>query len=329
MNVLTYTKHLGVFMSFKKLLVLTCTTFLISSAPAFAERGTESGGGGDTVICNGKIRVLDSVTMEDASYLNIKVSENTELKLAEIENHLRKTLPNLGGSLHDFVRVFKQKGDLSMNTLWIKGDVKNINDENLFVELPKGCDNLMQAIVRVKSPFKRYYYNQSTLTNLSKNKDELSWMLVHEWLRDFTDDAEDIRILNAYLHSENFLVQGETEVQGTVKALINNNYNYTRLYSSIASYLKNRELELKKSLSEITPILEKAQKLEREYRNARSEIEKETLLKELVIISDKLYELYNMPDNLNFSYGMSYEITDNAKEVIGNIKRLHNQYHLN
>lgn len=182
--------------------------------------GNEKGNGGDAVVCNGKIVTLDSVLMSDTNYFDIKRGSNYIDSINNIKNHFDSTLPLMGQALASFISTFNSKGSFGSGVIWVKGKVKDVADENLFVDLPAHCEkDVLQTIVLVKKPTKRYFYDASIVEELEKNDDELSWLLIHEWLRDYLDDSDVIRVLNAYLHSEQFLSSSEIEVKEGLKLL--------------------------------------------------------------------------------------------------------------
>lgn len=188
-------------------------TALISLAFAGSE-----GGGGDVIICGGKQRTLDSVVLEQDRFFNLLNYASTEEAMNQINTKLLQTLPQLGLSLTSFNNIYKSKGSNKEGVYWIRGVPKNVDDENLYVHIPESCQkDLYQAVVLVKEPFYRYYYNPEILANLEQENDELSWLLIHEWLRYEVDDADVIRIINGYLHSQDFIDSHEDEIKATLR----------------------------------------------------------------------------------------------------------------
>ncbi|MNT06149.1 hypothetical protein D3C72_1408030 [compost metagenome] len=57
-----------------------------------------------------------------------------------------------------------------------------------------------------------YFYDPTIMDSFRKKPLQQSFMLVHEWLRDFVPSAAAIRRLNSYLHSSNFIEDTEDEV---------------------------------------------------------------------------------------------------------------------
>jgi hypothetical protein len=64
---------------------------------------------------------------------------------------------------------------------------------------------LFQAVIRVDIGNKtHFYYDQEVVDQLTQNKDQLSWLAVHEWLWEHLSSSAQIEDLNAYLHSQEF-----------------------------------------------------------------------------------------------------------------------------
>ncbi|MDX9731197.1 MAG: hypothetical protein RBT63_05450, partial [Bdellovibrionales bacterium] len=195
-------------------IALTLTT-LSHAAHASNERGN----GGDVVRCSGKLRTLDSVVLKSESlqYFNYFELTNYKDSLRMIQTKLEETLPYYGVSLRKFLETYEAKADLNSSVFWIQGKVLDIKDENLFIELPKTCGSPIQAVVLANHPITRYYYNKGLLDELAGNGDEMSWLLIHEWLRPYIKDTDTLRILNGYFHSNQVLESTEKEIQMKLK----------------------------------------------------------------------------------------------------------------
>lgn len=178
----------------------------------------DKGNGGDIVKCmeNGKevYRTLDSVVTKDQPIFTTKTYKTHHEALASIEKRLEQTLPYMHRHLKSFLRTFNSKRSLGGNTFWIKAKkLKQVQDENLFIYLPENCDQTpLQTVVLVTQGVKRFYYNPEHLAKIESVEDELSWMLIHEFARSYVKDSDIIRLINAYLHSEEFLIDDERKI---------------------------------------------------------------------------------------------------------------------
>lgn len=207
---------------------LVCGLLILAfSQVSYAYIG-DKGNGGDILKCkeNGQTvyRTLDSVITKDQPFFERKNYDSTAEALASITAHFAKTLPHIGLQLKDFINTFEKKRNNEKSIFWIKTKLQQISDERLVVMVPENCEeNPIQAVILVKEGIKRYYYDPVNLDRISPVDDELSWMLIHEFLRDFLDDADIIRIVNAYIHSQDFLNDTDLGVKNQlIKLGINN-----------------------------------------------------------------------------------------------------------
>ncbi|MCO4753134.1 MAG: hypothetical protein KC478_01565 [Bacteriovoracaceae bacterium] len=203
----------------KKLILGSLLTSTMTMAAA-----TGGGNGGDVIKCsvNGQsvYRTLDSVVMESQPFFEKVEERNSETSMRQIVEKLKNTLPLMGKRLATFKETFDKKANDDRSIFWIDAKLYDVQDENLYIRIPENCDEkLLQAVNLVKSPFKRYYFDSEVLGLIEKEGDELSWLIVHEWLRDFIDDSDVIRIVNAYIHSQDFLDASDIEVDETLGRL--------------------------------------------------------------------------------------------------------------
>lgn len=203
-----------------------CTTvlLLLLTAPAHAH---EKGNGGDALVCQPSattgirskphLRVLDSVLLEKFPPFRFRAFSDTKTAIAAMVAHLRSNLPKLGEELVRFVETYEKRADLERGVYWISGIPKDVKDEDLHVEMPKNCNpDPVQVVLRVPYQPMRYFYNPDIIQALMQDSDELSWLLVHEWLRDYLGDADVIRLLNGYFHSEEFFSADEEAMKQTL-----------------------------------------------------------------------------------------------------------------
>lgn len=204
----------------KTMMVTTLTTGICMGA-AMA-RATGGGNGGDIIEClvNGKktYRTLDSVVMETQPFFSRVEGRNSEKALEDIIEKFNKTMPRMALKLSKFLESFENKVDGDSKVFWIDAKLYDVQDENLYVRIPDHCsEELIQAVVLVKKPFKRYYYDSEALKLIEDEGDELSWLIIHEWLRDFIDDSDVIRVVNSFIHSGEFLRKSESEMFSAFK----------------------------------------------------------------------------------------------------------------
>lgn len=200
---------------------------LMSVSTVWAGQGK---GGGDVVRCefDGEqtYMTLDSAIMRDQGIYQDASYEDSQAALESIGNKLNEELPKLGKNFKIFLKTFKERKNTNSSVLWIKGIPKDLKDENLHVEIPSHCEEEIQQVVvySVKKLNKhnwlhRYFFNEDLMNELKGHRDELSWILVHEWLRSYITDASIIRIVNSYIHSEEFQGAVDTNILSNFESL--------------------------------------------------------------------------------------------------------------
>ena len=186
------------------------------SALAASREGGVAGGGGDAILCNDqKYYSYDYVLTEgskgtlDSNLLN-KTDPISILKT--ISSNMRRLIPPMADSLDDFIQsVQSTQFDLgSPNRIWLWGSnpLTRIHDESK-MRIPelcrdtKGAPQIIQAVIRYKTAVGVVQYNSNGdfLAKLEENSPlQVSFLYVHEWLRDYTNDATVIMNVDRLLH---------------------------------------------------------------------------------------------------------------------------------
>jgi hypothetical protein len=176
------------------------------STTAIAE-STGGGNGGDTVICReggrNVYRFLDSVMAREEQVFTVKSYASAAAALSTIQQKLVLALPEHGGVLQQFIDGFKGRSE-ALNLFWGTGRLPPVDDERLLIGIPANCGSPRQTVVYSATPVRRYYYDAELVSQLERQGDEISWLVIHEWLRLSIDNSDHIRIVNAYLHSTEF-----------------------------------------------------------------------------------------------------------------------------
>jgi hypothetical protein len=122
---------------------------------------------------------------------------------------------------------------LSPGRRWVKAPLnrlERLDDEGNIDEMPDDCRigypvvrfyNVWQTVVRTsRNGSVRYVYSGPAFKHLLRmGGHQMSFMFVHEWLRDYTHDPEAIRHLNWFLHSKAAHTLSPREFRGRLRRL--------------------------------------------------------------------------------------------------------------
>jgi Leucine-rich repeat (LRR) protein len=212
---------------------------------AFAGTGGEVGNGGDSVYCsvggdNNLVGYfsLDYLLTYRVSNNNSDVIDRTwEESRARISRLLAAKHSALGRSFDRFVSLLYNTDPLKSN-LWNEASfgLEDISDERMLRKLPPNCvrrndrgtPEVLQAVVRVAHDESTVYeYDYDILENLQSNAGlQYSFLIVHEWLWDFTGDVHVIREVNRLLHSSQ--LEGFADSDSTIAAIENLGISFHR-----------------------------------------------------------------------------------------------------
>jgi hypothetical protein len=198
----------------KKIKVAVLNVLIILSSLNVMAQGAEAnaGNGGDVAFCSEAQEINDLVGAFALDYLRGKktygthdpeyVSPSFFGSMERILSNLKLKVPELGNSLEEFMRFVENTYDFTQERVWTPSQLPltPIFDEGLRVNLPENCQNVVQAIVRSGTGPIEYLFDEKTLGVLSGL--QLSFLYIHEWLRDFTDDPVTIVKVNWLLHSK-------------------------------------------------------------------------------------------------------------------------------
>lgn len=240
---------------FSKVASVVCGFLLLLVFQAQGDNGGMDAGGGDIVKCNGtKEEQLNGHYALDYALMigrggakhelnpNVKDWDEYESYLLEI---LDEKSAKLKTSFKDFAKSTQQIrfcGFLPCDTtiaskrhhrIWNGAQLKleNLPDEGNLLRLPKECKKQLsstqpgwrvavkQAIVRHQFGPRITYNYDGVLKFVKHAPYQFSFLLVHEWLRDFTQDPEVIRNITWFLHSNEVLDLNADEFNNRLKSL--------------------------------------------------------------------------------------------------------------
>jgi hypothetical protein len=202
--------------------------FLVSIAGFTAQaelvsgNGNGVGNGGDAVDCRTSpnnpfagYQSLDFLVQYDPALPPVSVPD-LESSLRRIEEGLRRNLPELLSDFQEFKQNIFNETDFQKKRVWEKAPfgLFDLKDEELVTLVPENCKtdgktSIVQAAIRVPSSLSGrpedtyvYKYVPEVVDKLkTANPVQLSFLLVHEWLWDFSRNVQRNRRMNYWLHS--------------------------------------------------------------------------------------------------------------------------------
>jgi hypothetical protein len=218
---------------FKIATVLSLVSCTLGTSLAHAA-GTGSTGGGTGIYCAAGnaasfpsgYYALDYFLAQRNFGAKLVTFETSTSPIQQISAQLERTAPTLAQDLSRFLTIYGKKKDLSFEfddpVIWEPSTdgLVHLNDENLSELLPAGCQDSVMVVRREKSDQQtKFIYWPKVLESIEAHPEHLSWILVHEWLRNFITDSKQIRTLNLYLHSKDFFAQDTFRVVSVLNKL--------------------------------------------------------------------------------------------------------------
>ncbi len=190
------------------------------------------GNGGDAVLCR-TVETNPFSGYYSLDYLAQYQGENElitvnslEDSLVRIENQLQKNIPELYESFKLFHSNLFNVADASQIHLWERAPfgLVDLKDEKLLTAIPENCLDsgrlsVVQAAIRV-SPlvsgrplgYYLYKYVPEVVVKLQQtNPLQVSFLIVHEWLWQYSDSVDRNRRVNYWLHSKVFQSNSRAE----------------------------------------------------------------------------------------------------------------------
>lgn len=174
----------------------------------------QEGHGGDLVECSRHVPETPSQGYYSPDYLvggagpgAAVQATSWEASRDRILGLLDQKAPRLAASLRQFVAFMGNTSDPTQLRLWknARHGLIDLKDEDFTGKIPSYCraERLVQAVIRTENPeFTLYEYDADRVSVLRREQPlQYSFLMVHEWLWDLTDDVRMIRELNAFLHS--------------------------------------------------------------------------------------------------------------------------------
>lgn len=218
--------------NYKKNLIVTSLLLIASPSNArnIVDRAsgfTDIGNGGDAILCRPSLEnpfsgyySLDYIATYNSDFEDsVPVAYHTwQESIASIEEILKPASAGLAQKLKEFRTNAFNISDRNPPYLWQKTDLNlvDVTDEDLLqVDLPENCKvngnaQKYQAVIR-QSPktsglpvWKTLYnYNENIVQELeTQDPVQLSYLILHEFLWNYSSSVVSNRILNRFLHSK-------------------------------------------------------------------------------------------------------------------------------
>ena len=192
---------------------------IILALSLFTYAPIKVGNGGDAVVC----QFNETPEFYALDFLLLDASEKSKLapvvsiyeSLFRILSLLEEKQPELAPSFKEFIDFYLNEDNLLAPRLWVAKPfgLIDLKDENIKKKLPDQCFSgnqvqLTQAVIRQEKENQILYHFVPEVVSLLEetNPLQLSFLIVHEWLWDITQDVNTLRELNRRLHSQTMLL---------------------------------------------------------------------------------------------------------------------------
>lgn len=219
-----------------KFLILV-TVMVGSLIPQFslaAQDGGVAGGGGNSILCNdGKYYSYDFIlTQKTKGKINpaFRTMDDPVAMIRAIAYVMSSKVPAMAASLTDFI-LGLQSSEFDFATggigrIWIPGlnPLAAVGDESR-LRIPQQCLNsrgepkIYQTVIRFKNDSNviQYNYDERQILELHRNGPlQVSFLYIHEWLRDYTQDATVIMNIVRMLHEDGWIT---AQPEGVLSAM--------------------------------------------------------------------------------------------------------------
>jgi len=241
-------------------LTLIFSLFISLSASA---GGVGIGNGGDSAYCElSNLQPLDGyysldflMTLDGDGLSDAVPVQSWQESQNRIRQILAAKYPAMLESFDKFLKDASNRNDWTKSRIWLPAPhgLIDISDEQLRRTLPENCGRsssadkvtLIQTVVRGQRPeMITYEFDSKVMSELKQKPLQYSFLMVHEWLWDHTNDPQTIRWVNQFLHSaytENLPAQ---QFQHSLKS-IGISFGYSGFWS-----VCNRSPEIRIALEE-------------------------------------------------------------------------------
>ncbi len=217
--------------------------------PTTVFAGGDVGNGGDVVLCQksaedifeGTLSLDYMLTLQDGIENDLKSVSSFGESIARIFKimtercHEDRSTPKIGyfsNSLNKFLSLRANHTDWSQSAIWHSSayGLVDIHDQRMSRLLPTNCQinggpNIIQAIIRKARPDMNiiiFEYDPAIDLQLQRKPLQQSFLYMHEFLRNYLSDIDNIRWLNWFLHSQQMEKMNDNDFLNSVNRLMGN-----------------------------------------------------------------------------------------------------------
>jgi hypothetical protein len=215
------------------ILVLSVICGTLIPAASYAADGGVAGGGGNSILCNdGKYYSYDFIVTQKSTgkmiqaFAYMNTPEQILKRIAEI---MAMKVPAMAESLNDFI-ISLNTGEFDVNfssRVWVAGlnPLTPIGDESR-LRIPsmcldsKGEPKILQAVIRFVNDANviQYNFDENQIYALRRNSAlQMSFLYLHEWLSDYTQNAGVIMNIDRMLHEDGWIAAPPEGVLAAMK----------------------------------------------------------------------------------------------------------------
>lgn len=216
---------------------------LLMSGATVAPASDNRGNGGDVVLCGathgdfelpaGYYALDYLLTINTVNEAQTTRFDNLAAALQSITNAMDAKLPTLARSFKTFIADYRNTTDPTHRYFWDEAPfgLDDIADENRVNDVPPACKTngsiqLIQAVVHQNSEQAGLpqgtiglKFVPSLLIALERDAPlQLSFLLVHEWLWDLSQNVDRNRRINRFLHSREFATMTSEQAVARLKS---------------------------------------------------------------------------------------------------------------
>lgn len=215
-------------------------------AQGFAHAGGDVGNGGDVVLCQkseqnpfqGALSLDYMLTLQNGSenaIRSVNSFSDSMSRISKIMNdrcreYQKPKGAGFSASLKEFLNLRDNHDNWSFPYIWNASayGLVDIHDERISRLLPSNCQsdkgpNIIQAIIRKQRNDMNiivFEYDPKIDLELQRQPLQQSFLYMHEFLRNYLVDIDQLRWLNWFLHSQKMETLSDSEFQTSINRLM-------------------------------------------------------------------------------------------------------------